>query len=175
MNGAVYLYAFEKSMTIRFSFVSRLWFYFRIGYGTYLTFFLGHLSTVVTVYYLAIKNMRSLLDLFPHFVPFAMVSTLIGVPLAAGIGWVHIKRSTAWSSELDISQEANPYNYRLQPGYLRETLIPFCLELMILVRRLAEEQKLLTDEEKSRIETLEKMLQTLISGGSIGTPGRSRI
>ena len=41
--------------------IYRAWYYFRLGYSTYLTFILGYVSTLVTVCYLAIKNMPPLL------------------------------------------------------------------------------------------------------------------
>lgn len=60
----------------------RAWYYFRIGYGPYLTFLLGHFSTTVTVYYLAVKNMPTLLDFFSLFGPFATIATAVGAPLS---------------------------------------------------------------------------------------------
>jgi hypothetical protein len=70
----------------KLGFLARLWFYFRTGYSTYLTFLLGYMSTLITVYYLAIKNIPELLDLFPRFVPFAVLSTVIGAPLSIIVG-----------------------------------------------------------------------------------------
>jgi len=69
---------------------------------------LGYVSTLITVYYLAIKNVPSLLDVFPKFVPFAMLATVIGAPLSVAIGWIHLKRSNLYSSEATISVESNP-------------------------------------------------------------------
>jgi len=104
--------------------VYRAWYYFRLGYGTYLTFLLGYVSTLVTVYYLAIRNVPDLLSIFPHFAAFAVLATIIGVPLAVVIGWAHLKRSGLFTSEQDISVEANPYLYKLPPGYTKELTIP---------------------------------------------------
>ena len=154
-------------------FIPRLWFYFRMGYATYLTFLLGYVSTLVTVYYLAVKNIPDLLDIFPHFVPFAILGTVIGVPTSIAIGWIHLKRSPAWSAELDVSVEANPYNYKLVPGYYREAWTPLYLELLILLRRIAVAQNLVDREELARIDDLEQKLRVLIAGGYVGTPRRS--
>jgi hypothetical protein len=153
-------------------FVARLWFYFRMGYATYLTFLLGFISTLVTVYYLAIKNIPYLLDVFPHFVPFAFLAVAIGLPLSIAVGWVHYKRSPAFSSEIDIQVEANPYYFKLPPGYNREVFAPVYLELMLLLKRLRDGEKTLSNEERARIENLEKKLQVLIDGGMVGTPRR---
>lgn len=150
----------------------RAWYYFRLGYATYLTFLLGYISTLVTVYYLAIKNIPSLLDIFPKFVPFAVLATVVGVPLSVGIGWIHLKRSRLFSSEADIGVEANPYNYKLQPGKDAEVSTPFLLISIRLLEKLADTNGLLTSPEKAEIAQLEDKLLTLLGGGYIGTPRR---
>jgi hypothetical protein len=153
---------------------SRAWYYFRLGYSTYLTFLLGYVSTLVTVYYLAIKNLPDLLNVFPHFVPFAILATVIGGPLAILLGWLHLKRSTLFSSEADISMEASPYTYKLpQSGINKDVYFPGVLYELMIVRRLAEANGLLSDSEKAAIEELERKYQTLLNGGYIGTPKRS--
>jgi len=150
----------------------RAWYYFRLGYSTYLTFLLGYASTLVTVYYLAIKNIPSLLDLFPKFVPFAVLATVIGVPLSIAVGWVHLKRSRLFSSETDISMEANPYNYKVVPGKETEVSFPVLLFIVRILRRLAESKGLMTDAEKVEVDQLEDKMLALLGGGYIGTPRR---
>jgi hypothetical protein len=154
------------------TFIARAWYYFRIGYSTYLTFLLGYVSTLITVYYLAIKNIPDLLVVFPHFVPFAVLATVSGVPLSVVIGWLHLKRSSAFASEVDIGVEANPYYYKLYPGYNKEVFAPLYLELLVQLKRLASAQGVLSSEEKARIEDLESKMQILIDGGFVGTPRR---
>ena len=155
-------------------FVTRGWYYFRLGYSTYLTFLLGYASTLVTVYYLAVKNIPSLLSIFPSFTLFGVAATVIGVPLSVGIGWGHLKRSMAYGSEQDIVVESSPYYYKMLPGYWKEAFTPAYLEILSLSKRLLEAQNLLTEEDKTRIEDLEKKLLTLMEGGIVGKP-RSRI
>ncbi len=159
-------------MTSRIGYAARLWFYFRIGYATYLTFLLGAVNTLVVVWYLAIREVPAIQSLFGHFLPFAIVVTLLGVPTSIAIGWVHLKRSPAYSSELDIGVEANPYYYKLPPGYNREVFAPLYLELLTQLKRLLEAQKLLDKEERLRIQGLEQKLQVLIEGGLVGRPKR---
>jgi hypothetical protein len=153
--------------------VSRAWFYFRLGYSTYLTFLLGYVSTLVTVYYLAIKNIPQLLDLFPKFLPFAVLATAIGVPLSVAIGWVHLKRSTLYSSEADIAAEANPYIYKLpQAGILKDAQIPSELFRLRLLKKLAEANGLLTEAERMQIEKIEANYEMLLRGASVGLQRR---
>jgi hypothetical protein len=151
-------------------YVTRAWYYFRLGYSTYLTFLLGFASTLVTVYYLAIRNVPSLLSIFPSFTIFGVLATIIGVPLSVAIGWAHLKRSMAYESEQDIVVEASPYYYKMLPGYWKEAFTPTYLEILLLSRRLLEAQNLLTSEDKTRIEDLEKKLRTLMEGGLVGKP-----
>jgi len=157
-------------MPSKLGYVARLWYYFRIGYSTYLTFVLGAVNTLVVVWYLAIREVPAIENFFGHFLPFAIAVILVGVPLSVGIGWIHIKRSPAYSSEIDIGVEANPYYYKLPPGYNREVYAPLYLEMLMQLKRLLDAQRLLSDEEKSRIETIEKKLRLLIDGGFVGTP-----
>lgn len=159
-------------MSKKINYAFRFWYYFRLGYGTYLTFLLGYATTLVTVYYLAIKNVPDLLEVFPHFTPFAIIATALGGPLSVFIGWMHLKRTQAYSSELDVSYEANPYLFKMYPGYWREAFTPMYLEVLRLLRILSEKNNLLTSEDKTRIKDIEKKLQTLVDGGYVGTPRR---
>lgn len=153
--------------------VFRAWYYFRIGYSTYFAFIIAGANLLVTVYYLAIRNIPALQLLFESFTVFAVTVLLAGVPLAVFTGWLHLKRSPAWRTELDIGAEANPYNYRLPPGYWMEVFAPLYLELLTLTSRLAERQGALTEEEKAKTQELQKRLETLMAGGFVGVPKRS--
>ena len=157
------------------SYLTRAWYYFRIGYSTYLTFILGYVSTLITVYYLAIKNIPSLLRIFPQFAPFTILATIIGAPLSVIIGWFHLKRTTSYSAEADITVESNPYSYRLIPGKEAEAFAPSYLEMLILVRKLLEAQKLLTEEDQKRITSVESKLRALIDGEMVGSPRRQAL
>lgn len=157
-------------MTSKLRFLARVWYYFRIGYGTYLTFVLGAVNTLIVVWYLAIREMPAVETFFGHFIPFAIVTTVIGVPLGVIMGWVHLKRSPAFSSEQDIGMEANPWYYKLPPGYNREAFGPVYLELLVDMTRLLDAQKLLTDEDRERIEKVRRKLEILVAGGTVGTP-----
>jgi len=150
--------------------VPRIWYYFRIGYNTYLTFLMGFISTLVTVYYLAIKSMPEIELLFSRFWLFAILATIVGTPISVLVGWIHAKRSGLLSAEIDISVEANPYNYKLFPGYWKEVAFPAYLEMLRLAKGLSEKESLLTAQDKARIEKLEKMFKTLIEGGYVGLP-----
>lgn len=154
--------------------IARAWYYFRMGYGTYLTFALGYGSTLVTVYYLAIRNAPDLLSIFPHFWPFAILATVIGIPLSIGIGWIHLKRSVLYGSEADIGVESSPYTYKLpRSGVGMDLDYPARLMQLRMMRKLVESSGLLTDEMREELDDLERKYAILLSGGYVGTPRRS--
>jgi hypothetical protein len=73
-------------------------------------------------------------------------------------------------SEVDIGVEANPYYYKLTPGHQREVFTPASLEMLRLVKRLAEREGLLKPEEEARINELEEKMELLLKGGYVGKP-----
>jgi len=154
------------------NFLFRAWYYFRLGYGTYITFVIGFISTVTTVYYLAIKNIPPLLDLFPSFSTFTILGAVLLLPTGVLFGWLHMKKTPAWTAEQDISTEANPYYYKLPPGHASEATFPAYLFIIRMLKRIEEKEDLLTPKEKAEIEDLERKLETLIKGGMVGTPRR---
>ncbi|MEM2962847.1 MAG: hypothetical protein QXY01_07540 [Candidatus Bathyarchaeia archaeon] len=153
-------------------YLSRAWFYFRTGYSTYLTFLLGAVNTLTIVYYLLVRNVPALEVVFPRFSIFAVIAVCVGVPFAVFVGWLHMKGTPAWTSEMEISVEANPYYYKLPPGHAKEVYAPLYLEVLRLVKRLAEREGLLKPEEEAEIQVLEEKMRHLIEGGYVGTPRR---
>lgn len=150
----------------------RSWYYFRVGYATYLTFPIGFFSTIVTVYYLAIRNIPGLEQIFPRFLVFCVLAATASVPLSVLLGWIHVKRSRAWTSEMDVTVEANPYNYKLAPGYYKEVLFPLYRELLIGTTQLLDEQGLMDSSRRKRLEELRSKMDLLLRGGSVGLPSR---
>lgn len=147
----------------------RAWFYFRTGYAVYLSFILAAVNVIVTVYYLAINNVPDLKFVFPSFAIWAVTVTAIGFPLAVLVGWLHLKRSPAYTSEVDIAVEANPYYYKLPPGYWKDALFPVLLETMKLNIKLLNKETLSESEIKS-LKELQGKLEHLIEGGRIDSP-----
>jgi hypothetical protein len=131
--------------------VFRAWYYFRIGYATYLTFLLGFATTIVTVYYLAVNNIPILKSVFTSFTLFSIFALAIGVPLSVLAGYVHFKRSRAYSAEVDIAVEANPYYFKITPGKEREMQIPLTLANIDITLAMARKLGVLTSELESEL------------------------
>ena len=141
----------------------RSWYYFRIGYSTYLTFLLGYGSTLVTVYYLAIRNIPGLQELFPKFLGFGLAATIAAIPISVAIGWGHLKGSQVWKSELDVALEANPYSYKLPLGIPLEVLYPCYREILAGMKELLDKQGLLEPEKSKRLEELLQKFDVLLN------------
>jgi len=149
----------------------RSWFYLRTGYAVYLSFIMAVVNVVVTVYYLAITNIPELKSLFPDFTSWAITVVMIGTPLSIFIGWMHLKRSPAYRSEMDVAVESNPYYYKLPPGYWKDALVPVMLETMKLNIKLLNKESL-SDAEIKSLKDLQAKLEHLIEGGRIDSPKR---
>jgi len=149
----------------------RAWFYFRQGWGTYFAFIIAALNTMVTTYYLAIDKASDLKVIFPSFTVYALFWIVIGVPLLITIGYIHFKKVPAYSSEVDVNVEANPYCFKLLPGWQKDTLFPMYLLMMNMFVKLSKNEKL-NDEEIINLSKLQKDIQTLIDGGYVGKTDR---
>jgi len=146
-------------------FLFRCWYYFRIGYGTYLTFLLGFATTIITVYYLAINNIPALKSVFPSFLLFGLLAIGVGVPLSVLAGYVHFQRSRAYSSEVDIGVEANPYYYKVTPGKEREISLPLSIASIDMGLAMARKLGVLTPEaESAYLEAREKYVRLMKYG-----------
>lgn len=149
----------------------RAWFYFRQGWSTYFAFVLAALNTMVTTYYLAIKDIPFLKAIFPTFAHYIIIMVTIGVPILVLVGYMHYKKTAAYSAEADINVESYPYWYKLPPGWNAEVLFPLYLTQMNLLVKLARNEKL-TEEDNNKINELQKNLDILIKGGYVGNPKR---
>lgn len=150
----------------------RGWFYFRMGWSTYFAFIFAAINTLVTTYYLAIKDVPALKVIFPSFLNYAGIITLIGIPLLVGIGYFHYKKSPAFTAEADIATEANPYYYKLAPGYTMEVVFPLYRTLTSMLLKIASNQKL-TEAELKEITELQNKIDILVKGGHVGSPRRN--
>jgi hypothetical protein len=74
---------------------------------------------------------------------------------------------------VDITVEANPYLYKMYPGYWQEAFTPLYLELLGGVKKILEKEGMLSEEERGRIRDLEEKLEILMKGGYVGVPKTS--
>jgi len=127
--------------------LSRSWYYFRVGYSTYLSLPVALLGYASAIYYLAIKN-TFLEQFFPHFYYFIIFSLLILPIISVFLGWIHLKRSSLYRAEQDIQVEASPYTTR--------KVAPVNIPSIKILSQLARQHGIDTTELDKIIEESEK-------------------
>jgi len=150
--------------------IFRSWYYFRIGYGTYVAFPLGFASTMIVIYALAVVDVPTIHDIFPHLYIFGIVGLLIIGPISIYAGLYHIKRTGAYSAEASVLTESNPYVYKAIPGKEREVFLPLMVLTAKGLAKVMEQQHTLTQEEQKEFQTVLGKANTLLEGASVGLP-----
>ena len=151
----------------------RAWFYFRQGWSAYFAFIKAAINVLTVTYFLAIENYPVLQAIFPTFGHYIAIVVGTGVPLLVLVGYFHYKRSQAYVAEADINFEANPYWYKIPPGWNKEVVFPLYLNMINLMLKMSKNEKLTTDELE-KMSDLQKSLSDLIDGGYIGKPFRMK-
>ena len=151
----------------------RAWFYFRQGWTAYFAFLMAAINVLTVTYFLAIENYPVLQAIFPTFGHYIMIIVSIGVPLLVCVGYLHYKRSQAYAAEADINIEANPWWYKIPPGWNKEVVFPLYLNMINLMMKMSQNEKLTTNEIK-KMSDIQKSLEDLIDGGYIGKPFRMK-
>jgi len=148
----------------------RGWYYFRMGWTTYFAFILAAINTLTVTYFLAIENIPILQTIFPTFMIYVITITSIGIPLLVTIGYIHYKKSDAYSSETDVIAESNPYNYKLPPrGWNQTVNYPLYLLLTEMIIKSSKNEQF-SDEELLEVKNLQKKIKLLIDGEFVNNP-----
>jgi hypothetical protein len=148
----------------------RSWYYFRIGYGTYVAFPLGFASTMIVIYELALVDVPYIHTYFPHLYIFGIVALLIIGPISIYIGLYHIKRTGAYSAEASVLTESNPYVYKAIPGKEREVILPLMMLTAKGLAKVMEQQHSITAEEQKAFHEVLQKAEALLEGASVGLP-----
>ena len=90
----------------------KLLYYFRQGWSLYFAFIFAAVNTLTVTYFLAIDNYPALKSIFPSFEMYILIMVSIGLPLLTTLGYIHYRRSPAYSSETGVMIRANPYMRR---------------------------------------------------------------
>ena len=147
----------------------RGWYYLRTGWTTYFAFIFASVNTLVVTYYLAIEKVPDLQTIFPTFISYVLILSVIGIPILIITGYIHFQKSHAYGSEAEIAAEQNPYFYKAAPGWVRDVQWPLFLKFSELLIKLSNNEKL-TESELQEITELQKKIGILMKGGSIGSP-----
>jgi hypothetical protein len=150
--------------------IFRSWYYFRIGYGTYVAFPLGFASTMIVIYELALKDIPSINYYFPHLYIFGIVALLVIAPVSIYAGLYHLKRTGAYSAEASVLTESNPYVYKAIPGKEREVFLPLMMLTAKGLAKVMEQQHSMTAEEAKAFQEVLEKAEALLDGASVGLP-----
>lgn len=143
----------------------RSWFYFRQGWSLYFAFIFAAVNTLTTTYFLAIERYPELKAIFPTFVHYVTIASVIGIPILVLMGYSHFKKSGAFKSETDINIEANPHQRRILMN--TEVLLVLCLKINAIVLKLSRNEKL-SDDELVESTKLQEELNEHIKNRTIG-------
>lgn len=153
----------------------RAWFYFRNGYGTYLSFPIGFFTFISTTYYLAVQNVPFLSRVFSHFYIYAIIAITLIIPFGILLGWLHMKRTLAYPAQVAIDVESNPYNYKITPGISTEIGWPMNHLILRTLEKMSKEEGVLSPEEMEEFRDLTAKIEKLRKGEIIGVPRQRRL
>jgi hypothetical protein len=133
----------------------RGWYYFRTGWSVYLAFIFAAINTLTVTYFLAIDNYPMLKEIFPSFLHYIVIASVVGIPFLVLIGYAHFKRTASFKAEADIMIEANPHWRRILQN--TEVLLPSYVALLELVVKLSKNEKL-SEDDMNKISNLKNNL-----------------
>ncbi len=130
----------------------RAWYYFRNGWSMYFAFIFAAVNTLVVTYYLAIEKAPFLKELFPSFIHYLLIVVVIGIPLLVMVGYLHYKKTSAFSNEVAVNFESNPFQRRVLIN--TEINLEINIKLLELIIKLSNSK----DEQNKSLEA-EKLLK----------------
>ena len=134
----------------------RAWFYFRMGWSLYFAFILAAVNTLTVTYFLAIDNYPSLKQVFPTFESYILTAIFVGIPILVFIGYVHYRRSPAYTAEVGVTWTSNPYQARnLINGELNLRLNQALLKIIV---KLSQNEKF-ESHEIEEITSVQKEIE----------------
>ncbi len=142
----------------------RGWFYFRMGWSTYLVFLLGEINTLTLTYFLAVDNYPELMTIFPTFEQYVLIMVSCGIPILVVVGYAHYKKTRAYKSEAEILVESNPYVRRNTVNL--DMTIRLNLKLLSLILKLSKKETV-DEKEIEEIEKLQKHIVNLVQNRSL--------
>ncbi len=150
----------------------RSWFYFRVGYGTYIALLIGVASNLLLLYRLGVQDITFLSVIFPTLTLFTVVALLVAVPISIGVGLYHMKKTGAYAADASVSTESNPYIYKIIPGKEQEVLYPLLLLTAKSLAKLLDRDGMITTSEKHEFEEALAKASVLLEGQPVGLPAR---
>lgn len=155
---------------------SRLWFYFRAGYGFYFVFIISGMNALMIAYFVVLGSVEcidglTLEDtgryicairwLFPTFGHFVVGMALIGTPLLITVGYLHYTKNQ-YGSHAHVNWRTNPY---------QKVTLSVLLEL---ISELKKETNPLDEEKHKRLTDLENKLIDFLEDKRLNDEGEDQ-
>ena len=134
----------------------RCWFYFRMGWVTYLAFVMAATNTLVVTYYLAIENVPELIAIFPTFTQYVIILVGCGIPILIIIGYSHWKRTAAYRTEMEVVFESNPFQTRMLVN--SEINLKLNLKVIEFINKISNNEKI-DEAEMKKLSVLKDELK----------------
>jgi len=134
-----------------------------MGWSTYFAFILAAINTLTVTYFLAIDNYPALKIIFPSFEIYILIMISIGTPLLIFIGYSHYKKTRAFTSEMDVLVETNPFLRRNTVN--ADVNLRLGIELINLILKLSKNT--ISEEELKHLENLKKEISDLVKNRSL--------
>src|SRR5712664_4027577 len=151
----------------------RSWFYFRVGYGTYIAFLIGFASNIIVIYKLGVKENTIIGPFFSSLTLFALLALAVMIPICIGFGLYHMKRTGAYAADATVSTEQNPYIYKVLPGKEQEVFLPLWIMTVRGLARVLEQEKVMSPDERTELRDTLRKADALLKGQLVGSPKKS--
>lgn len=125
---------------------------------------------MVIIYELALKDVPAIASYIPHLYIFFIIALLTLTPISVLAGLYHIRRTGAFSAEVSVMTESNPYMYKAIPGKEREVVLPLMILTAKGLAKVMEQQHSMTSEERKEFQTILDQANALLEGASVGLP-----
>ena len=130
-----------------------------MGWSTYFAFIFAAINTLTVTYFLAIENYPFLKEIFPSFVHYVIIISLVGVPILISIGYTHFKKSPSFRAESAVRVESDPWE--LRDVVNSEYNLVLSLKILQMLNKISEKEKSnLSELEES--QKLEKELREFL-------------
>ena len=146
----------------------RSWYYFIIGYSSYFAFIFAAINTLTVTYFLAIDNYPVLKEVFPTFIIYVIIVAGVGIPLLVSAGYIHFKRTEAFSSESAINFESNPFSRRMLVN--TELSLKINQELIALLLKMQKDEKI-NEEALEQVQKTQSEVNKLVEKRTIFSKG----
>jgi hypothetical protein len=140
--------------------LKRLWYYFRLGHGSYMSLVIGLVQFLIIAYALFLQRFPIFSGV--HFSEFAVSFSILYAVGSVIIGWAH--RRVQMSTEADIAVVTNPYIFKITPGKEPGLFIPLQMFTLEMQRVLMVKLGVLTPKMEKEFDYWMQKLQAYMNG-----------